>query len=94
MSKQNVATVTNVVEALAKQLGAPKGVDTTALALQLTKDLGVMKPEVRRRLTVGEVKAIRHLAAYGVAQAYMAAEFEVSAATISQVVNRKTWAHV
>ena len=46
------------------------------------------------KLTADKVREIRRLAAEGVSQIDLAAQFTVSTTTISDVVTRKTWWHV
>ncbi len=46
------------------------------------------------KLTAGDVRAIRLASAHGVRQLDLAESFGVTQACVSQVVTRKTWAHV
>jgi hypothetical protein len=48
----------------------------------------------RARLTEGQVREVRLLAAKGRSQQLLAREMGVSEATISLIVNRKTWRHI
>lgn len=46
------------------------------------------------RLTESDIRAIRRYYAQGMTQTAIAAEYPVSQATVSAIVNRKTWTHL
>jgi hypothetical protein len=95
MSEANVKRVTEIVEALAKELGAKPDADLKRLARQLAVDLGVTPSrQPGAKLTPAKVRNIRKLHAEGWKQNALADKYGVTGPAINAIVHRRTWAEV